>query len=164
LLVVTLVGLGVGAWVFLRSETGQRLVSTVREGAEMARDAATAPGTEALREAGCTQAMVMPFGGMMDLLGQVVTLPPGQTPGNAPDLMVFCQMDASDVERPRCEDVARIYGKAVPDAPARFGVIVQQSNGRRPACEGTYSGNGTFLGPLSSSPEPQNAPGEPVAF
>jgi hypothetical protein len=161
LLLLTLVTIGVGTWVFLRSETGQRVVSTAREGMLMARDAANAPGTAALREAGCSQAMVMPFGRMMDLIGEIVTVPPGQVPRGAPDLMVFCQIPSGDVEAPACDTLARIYGQAVPDAPARFGVIVQQSSGRRPVCDGTYSPDGTFLGPFSQERAPEEQPVEP---
>jgi hypothetical protein len=57
---VVVVATGIGIWVFLRSERGQKLIEVASDGINLARKAAQAPGTATLRAPGCTQAMVIP--------------------------------------------------------------------------------------------------------
>jgi hypothetical protein len=60
--VLLIVIAGIGSWLFLRSEEGQRVLEAARQGVEWAEDAAQAPGTAELRESGCETAMVTRFG------------------------------------------------------------------------------------------------------
>jgi hypothetical protein len=153
LLAVTLVSCGIGAYVFVHSETGQKIISTTGEGINMAREATRAPGTDALRERACSQAMVMPFGRMFELFRRFGALPPEELekaglPGNG--TVIFCQLGSDRVETPACADVARIYATAVPEAPERFGVVVQRQGDRKSLCEGTYARDGTLVQSLDN--------------
>src|SRR5690606_16694888 len=62
----------IAVWLFFRSDTGQRWVGLAREGYTMSREAMNAPGTDVLRANGCSQAMVVETGRMMELLADVV--------------------------------------------------------------------------------------------
>lgn len=149
LLVLVLVAGGIGAWLFLRSETGQRVRQTVSAGISLTRDAARAPGTEALRAAGCTEAMVVPTGRVFELLGEFA---PEANRGNGPDadalrepIVVFCQLDVVDDRAPDCGEVARVYTGALQDPPERFGVMVLGEGRRGRVCEGAYARDGSRL-------------------
>lgn len=140
-----LVAGAIAVWLFLRSETGQRLTETVSSGIALTREATTAPGTAELRAAGCSQAMVIPTARMLELFGQ-------ELPEADPDAdtfneatVVLCQRATDDAGAPDCADVARIYGDAVPDAPPRFGVVVQGAGRGDAVCEGAYGPDGTLL-------------------
>jgi hypothetical protein len=152
IVVAALLALAIGAWVFVRSETGQRFIEVAREGISLTREAARAPGTDALRAAGCSQAMVMSMDRMFDLLGEIApeARQRGRRRGGAPmeGTLVFCQMAANDGKDADCARLARTYAEAVPDGPERFGLVVQASGNGRPVCQGTYGRDGTFLEPL----------------
>ena len=145
---VGVVTTGIGAWFFLRSERGQKLIEVVRDGYSLMRQATQAPGTEALRAAGCTQAMVIPTTELLKLGGQLNPETRQDIPEKLRDeSLVMCQI-AGDVEGPDCPDVARIYAKAAPQAPERFGIIVQHQRGRQTRCQGSYARDGSRLGSL----------------
>ena len=142
---------GIGIWMFLRSETGQKIVSTVGKSMTLMQQATKAPGTQELRARGCTNAMVIPVGKMAELVRgmsedaardfEQSMLPGGGT-------IVMCQMSvASASNAPSCADVARIYAGAVSDAPERFGVTVQSRN--KSSCDGMYTRDGTFVEALN---------------
>src|SRR5262245_14366080 len=149
LLAFFLVTAGLGIWMFLRSETGQKIVSTVGKGFTLMQEASKAPGTVQLRERGCTQAMVIPFEKMIEIVKEFV--PDAEKEFNREDMpgvgtMVVCQVSGNESNTPTCADVARVYAAAVPQTPERFGVSVQGS--RVAACDGTYARDGTFVEPL----------------
>jgi len=151
LLVVTVVGL----FLFARSETGQRLITTAREGITLAQEAQRAPGTDALRAAGCSQAMVMPMGRMLELVGEVAPQASAEIRGASElrdDTFVFCELDTETHPDLECSDIARIYGEAVPNAPERFGVAIQPERGRETKCSGSYGRDGTLIEPLEDDP------------
>ena len=141
---------GIGIWLFLRSETGQKIVSTVGKSMTLMQQAATAPGTQELRARGCTNAMVIPMRKMAEIVR-------GMSEDAARDLeskmpgdgtIVMCQVNvASAGSAPACADVARIYAAAVPQAPERFGVTVQSRN--KSSCDGMYTRDGTFVEALN---------------
>jgi len=148
---------GIGIWLFLRSETGQKIVSTVGKSMTLMQQASKAPGTQELRGLGCTNAMVIPVGKMAEIVRSVSedaardfersTLPGDGT-------IVMCQVRASS-DAPSCAEVARAYAKAVPEAPERFGVMVQSRN--KSACDGKYTRDGTLieaLNPRNTSDQP----------
>ena len=57
------------------------------------------------------------------------------------------QLDSSGDAGPDCDQVAKIYADAAPNAPERFGVIVQPRQGQA-KCQGSYGRDGSFLGSL----------------
>jgi hypothetical protein len=149
LLAFFLVTGGLGIWMFLRSETGQKVVSTVGKGFTLMQEASKAPGTEQLREHGCRGAMVIPFERMMEVVKEFAPeaekeFDRDEFPGEG--TMVVCQVSSDAGNAPTCAEVARIYAAAVSQAPERFGVTVQGSRGG--ACDGTYARDGTFIEPL----------------
>lgn len=146
LLAFFLVTAGIGIWMFLRSETGQKIVSSVGRGITLMQEASKAPGTDQLRERGCSQAMVIPFDRMMEVVKEFA--PEAEKEFKREDMpgvgtMVVCQVSGSENTAPTCDDVARVYATAVGQAPERFGVSVQRSRGA--ACEGTYARDGSFI-------------------
>lgn len=150
---IVLVCGGVATWLgysVYSNPDVQRVARAVGEGIEVSQEAMNAPGTEALREAGCDQAMVMLPEHMERIIHAVE--PDGGSEAGEADFppMVMCQF-RFDVTL-TCERVARVYGDAVPSAPAQFGVQVQkQTGGNRPTCSGLYAPDGTQLGTLEGN-------------
>jgi hypothetical protein len=147
-LIVVVVGLG--AWLFLRSDTGQRVRRTVTEGIALTREATRAPGTEALRAGGCAQAMVIPAGRITELVGEFAPEARGDRPDTNPfadDIVVLCTLDTIDDTSPDCTRVARVYAGAVPEAPERFGVVVQGQGRGKVVCQGSYAPDGSRVDP-----------------
>jgi hypothetical protein len=148
-----LVGAGVAAWLFLRSETGQHVLDAAKEGASWAEEASHAPGTDALREAGCENAMVSSFGQILGLASHF--LPPEkasdlQQNPLAQETVVVCQIGLFSKAEPDCAAMASVYGSAVSDPPERFVVMVQRQGLGRRACQGFYAPDGSFLGPIEA--------------
>ena len=136
----------IGLWIFFRSETGQRVLEVAGEGITLVREATTAPGTDALRTAGCDQAMVLPLGRMEELFGAIATDVPGAARGGRAakdETLVVCQMQTLDGTAPDCAAVARVYAGAVPAAPEQFNVSVQTLRGSDSKCQGVYTRDGT---------------------
>ena len=154
---------GVGTCMFIRSDRGQKVIRTVREGISVVREASTAPGTKELRAAGCEVAMVMAFSRITEVLKEIApevaeqaTLE--QMPGNG--TLIMCQLRSSTVDAPDCARVARTYGSAVRDAAPRFGVILQESGAREPRCQGIYARDGRFIEPLERNKPRRESPNE----
>lgn len=152
---------GVGTCIFMRSDRGQKVIRTVREGISVIREASTAPGTKELRAAGCEVAMVMAFSRITEVLKEIApevaeqaTLE--QMPGNG--TLIMCQLKPSAVDPPDCARVARTYGGAVQDAAPRFGVILQESGAREPRCQGIYARDGQFIEPLERNKQGRGSP------
>ena len=144
--VLTLVIAAIGIFVFVRSERGQKLIGAASEGFKLLAEARRAPGTDAMRAAGCSEAMVIPAAKMAELVGQIAPEAKVEISQELKDgTLVMCQVTNSDSVGPDCAEVARIYGKAAPQAPERFGVMVQEQRGGRSRCEGSYSKDGTLI-------------------
>ena len=148
---VTVVVVGLGGWLFFRSESGQKVVKAVRDGGNLMKEAMNAPGTAALRERGCTQAMVMPIGEFVKLFAQFSQAAADEIrksglPGNG--TMVMCQLEGDNTPAPECSEVARVYSAATAEAPETFGVVVQRVGRSKPLCQGTYARDGTFVEPI----------------
>jgi hypothetical protein len=154
----------VGVVVFVRSDTGKRIINTVSRSVTLFQEASSAPGTEQLRARGCTRAMVIPFDRLADIMREMAPeaaqdINRRRLPGEG--TLVLCQVRTSEAAAPACADVARVYAEAVPGAPARFGVTVQQRN--KSVCDGKYTREGTYIEPLdsrSSRPGPSDGPVE----
>jgi hypothetical protein len=141
----------IAVWMFLHSETGRKIVSTVGKSVTIMQQASTAPGTPELRARGCSTAMVIPFDRMMEVFREIAPevdreIDRRALPGDG--TMVFCQVVADETSAPACADVARTYAHAVPQAPERFGVTVQARN--KQVCDGTYGRDGTFIAPFNT--------------
>lgn len=134
----------IGIWLFLRSETGRQFTETVSSGIALTTEATRAPGTQELRAAGCSQAMVIPAARMFELLGAAAPEVRAESGAFGEQTVVMCQLSTADDSAPDCADVARIYAAAVPDGPERFGVIVQAQRGGA-LCDGAYGRDGSRL-------------------
>lgn len=152
----------IALWMFLHSETGQKVVSTLGKSFTLMQQASQAPGTPELRARGCTTAMVIPFDKMMEVFREIAPemdreIDRATLRGDG--TMVFCQVSTENTSAPACADVARTYAQAVPQAPERFGVTVQGPKGK--GCDGTFERDGTFVAPLRNRRRPPtNAPVE----
>ena len=145
---VLVVVTGIAIFLFARSERGQKLISGISEGISLVREASQAPGTDALRAAGCTQAMVMPTAKMIELVSEIAPQAREEVPELPGDgTLVLCQPASMDTG-PDCAEVARIYAGAAPNAPEQFAVMVQAQRGGKTKCQGSYARDGSFLGPL----------------
>ena len=152
---------GVGTCMFMRSDTGQKVIQAAKDGFTLINEAANAPGTSELRESGCEQAMVMPVDRMIELVGQVMpnareSIRRARLPGDG--TVIVCQTRPDQNPMPSCTDIVRVYVEAVPEAPERFGVVVQDRGAREARCQGTYGRDGTFIEPFddkgSETPPP----------
>jgi hypothetical protein len=152
-LTVVLLVLTVAAiWIFLRSERGQQFVTVARDAIVMAQEATTAPGTQELRAAGCTQALVIPIERLREVATPLNIDIPEHTGGAR--MMVLCQSAGAAEVLPGCHDVARIYGDAVADAPPRLAVLVQRPGRNGVVCQGIHAPDGTLLESLEPRREP----------
>jgi hypothetical protein len=150
---LVLVGGGISAWLFLRSETGQKVMRVASEGITLARQATTAPGTKELRAAGCSQAMILPMKRLQELVGQISPEARNELPGAGSvgsDTLILCQITMVDGNGPDCAQIARVYAGAVPSAPERFAVIVQGGGRGKPKCQGLHARDGSLLTPLEN--------------
>lgn len=135
---VTLVG-----WSIWQRPEVQRAAEVAGAAMDLTREAMQAPGTGALREAGCAQAMVYSPALLERFVG-VVRGDGGVVRGEVPDHpLVVCQVRGR--AGPDCATVARTYAEAVSPPPAELGVTVQAQ--RRARCQGVYRPDGTFLRP-----------------
>ena len=153
---------GVGTCMFMRSDTGQKVIQAAKDGFTLINEAANAPGASELREGGCEQAMVMPVDRMIELVGQVMpnaseSIRRARLPGDG--TVIVCQTRPDQNPMPSCTDIVRVYVEAVPDAPERFGVVVQDRGAREARCQGTYGRDGTFIEPFDSNDS--NNPADP---
>jgi hypothetical protein len=142
----------IAVWMFLHSETGQKIASTIGKSVTLIQQASQAPGTPELRARGCTTAMVIPFDKMMEVFREIAPemdreIDRATLRGDG--TMVFCQVNTEATSAPACADIARTYAAAVPQAPERFGVTVQGRKGK--ACDGTFGRDGTFIAPLNTN-------------
>jgi hypothetical protein len=140
---------GTCAYCVLKNPEARKIGAILGESVRMGLAATKAPGTAELREAGCDQAMVMDLHNFTTLVAEM-----DAKSGKSPTIqdwqsMVLCQIQLGST-RLTCEQVARIYGRAVPSAPAKFAVAIQVQLPRKEICQGLYGPDGTKLGDLST--------------
>jgi hypothetical protein len=93
--------------------------------------------------------MVIPTSKVVKLLGEFAPNARQELPESFADgTLIMCQFTTADGEGPDCAEVARVYAGAAPQAPERFGVIVQNQRRRQPQCQGSYARDGSFVGSL----------------
>ena len=144
LVVMCLIG-GVAMWRVSQSEDGKKVFSALGKGVQMAQKGLTAPGTEELRRAGCSQAMVLETDDIMGVVDIFVDAGERQAARQElPEVMVMCQGRVFD-DLPDCATVAKTYVEAVhPAAP--FNVTVQKQGNNKPICQQRYASDGTPQG------------------
>lgn len=140
LVVVGVIAIAIGAWQVMSSPEGKKIARVIGEGAKMAEEARTAPGTKELRKAGCQEAMVFDPARMGDLIREFSDGgPPKGDPGKEPR-MIVCQVAALGTA-PTCDKLATTYvGAAQPTTP--FHVTVQTQGGSKPKCAQAYTATG----------------------
>lgn len=145
----------INLWLFLRSDLGQQMVGIFSGIGSLTYTAAQAPGADALRAAGCTEALVFPMSQIRESMEKFAASHSGFTTsatGND-DTVVFCQVESE--AGPDCPTVARVYAGAAPGAPERLAVMVTDATQSELKCEGSYARDGSFLGHLQPS-EPRS--------
>jgi hypothetical protein len=131
---------GIGIYQFASSKEGKQIISVVGEGAKVAAEAQTAPGTSELKKLGCKQPMVM----SMERLMKIAQTFNDAGSGEVGDLsvMVMCPVGLLDTP-PGCDAVARTYVGAVPRPSASFAVTVSVQGKNQPHCSYLYAPDGT---------------------
>jgi len=162
---IILVITGIKAALFFGSEDGQRMVEGIKETVEIAKEAQDAPGTEELRAAGCDTASVMNLGDMMGAVSNFVGEEDKKELEEIAEsqmTMVICQVSFGSADPIECDELARIYGSAVPDAPDEFMVQSQKAGRVKDHCVGVYAPDGTFIGDVDEGYFKHEVPGGPV--
>jgi hypothetical protein len=166
---IVLVITGVKAALFFGGEDGKKMIEGVKETYEIAMEAQKAPGTEELRAAGCDTASVMNLADMMDAVSNFVGEEDQkelEAVAESQTTMVICQVSFGDDPPLECDEIARVYGAAVPEAPEELMIQSQKAGRIKDHCVGIYAPDGTFLRAIDAQtfePAPaEPAPAEPV--
>lgn len=154
--VLVIVGSAAAVYIFLQSERGQEIVGAAKRGVEWMSVATAAPGTQALRGAGCEVALANSAGGAIDA---VLPLLPGdiakedllleleqETGGDLSNLtLVLCTLPQFATSSLTCEEYARTYTEGVEFPPDEFALFVVQQGNEDPHCSGLYTSSGELL-------------------
>jgi hypothetical protein len=156
---IVVVSLTVGGGVlYVRSPRVRIAVSALRELVVAGMQGMHAPGTEALRDAGCKTALVMDTRAVLDTLGALDER--GDRRRTMPKLfdgpLVQCAIARGDAAL-SCERVAEVYVGAVPSPPATFTVMVTVAGQKGAACTGKFDSDGRRV------PDGPTAPPTPPA-
>ena len=120
----------------------------VRQFVEMIAGSQSAPGTQQLRDAGCSLAQVFDVGSAVELLSELDATKSDEADALTNMTMVQCVLPKSDSSGLDCDEVARIYSSAVPDPPERFFVQLILQFSSQAVCRVAYSADGTPIAPL----------------
>jgi hypothetical protein len=145
-LLLALGGLGVltcGGLLFFAARN-----PAVRHFVETMAGSQTAPGTEQLRDAGCSLAHVFDFGSALELFSEFDDGEMSEAEALMDLTIVHCALPESDSSGLGCDEVAKIYSAAVPEPPDRFLVQVTPQGSSQEACQVVYSADGTPIAPL----------------
>ncbi|WP_394827627.1 hypothetical protein [Pendulispora albinea] len=140
---LALVGLGVGVYVFTKSDVGQAAFKMV----DVSKKSLNAPGTEELRRLGCAQALVVDATEFASAMAGIFD--GGTGVPEIDRLVVTCQLEKEP--GPTCNDVAAAYVRAVGTVKKEFMVSVQKPNDSEPACQAAYDSSGKFVQDLSGA-------------
>jgi hypothetical protein len=127
--------------VLMQNPRVRNMVRTLREGVGAAVAGQHAPGTDELRAAGCTTAMVLDVRRTMKRIAPTADVESGPAAGLG-DALVICAVTGETILT--CEHVAEIYGRAV-SSEAPFAVTLQGRGSKEPNCSGLFSRDGTRL-------------------
>ncbi len=156
---LALLGVGVAAFFFLRSDEGKKAVTAVGRGVKIAHDAQNAPGAAELRQLGCQSALIM------DLDDIAKSFDPDRNRNSRRMLYITCLVPFGVRTVPACDDAASEYVRAVGGtARSQFVVVVQKPFQSKPFCSELFDPQGASLGPFGAgpaSPAHSGSTGEP---
>lgn len=139
--------LTLAVWALSQNPQFQQGMAIATGAFEIQRDAATGPGAEAMRRAGCGQA----FAYTPEMLRRFASLVPrdeGEKDPPEPTMPVLnCLERATPVQ---CPEVVQAYLQAVQPKPEEVAIRIQRRNGTV-VCEGRFSRAGERLGPIDSA-------------
>lgn len=136
------------AYYVSTTPAGQKVIGAAMEGYAVLSEGKKAPGMDALRAAGCQEALAIDMARLKKIVEQFDTSAKTEiTPNVDVELLVHCQLPKT-VMNPTCDEVAKVYIQAA--KPQRnFGVVIQenepkvgtgkQANSR---CDGLYTPSG----------------------
>jgi len=163
---------GVGLYLFLRTEQGEKILTIARQGSALLAEAKLAPGMDELRSIGCETALAVPAGKIVALFRQ---LEPEGRKGeveegflsvdglDADTPVIFCAQKSGQAGTPDCASAGKVYASVQATPPARFVVLMSPRPGDLAGCSGIYAPDGKRLADLpkvapSDSPPPAEAP------
>lgn len=151
---------GIVAIVFyLNCEECQQALNIAGEGASMMLEASNAPGTQQMRELGCSNAMVIDMQRFMTMIADKLDESATENSANqeirkalqaeneTQGMLVSCEVRSiKPITGPECADVMRAYvSGAGEQAAATAHVIVMGSFASNAYCEGIYDQAGNFV-------------------
>lgn len=146
----------IGVYAISQNPEVQRVARAVGGAMRVMGEAASAPGTNQLRSAGCNRAMVFDTEDLAELARELQD--DNIQSGPDPEVrLVVCQW-INAPQQPRCDDIARVYVQAVPTQPGPFVVMVQNIRQQQTQCMSRYGANGQLLQQLNTS----NSPNMPI--
>lgn len=111
---------------------------------EVATEGLNAPGAAEIRAAGCDMGMVMD---PLKVMGGFGVDASTGTSSDSP-IVVSCTVNAGKAA-PSCDEIAKVYVKAVTKAPRKFMSQVQVQGKSKPDCQKIYDENGKYLKDMS---------------
>lgn len=115
-----------------QSKEGQKALSVMGKGIALAGKSMNAPGAQAVRDLGCSEAMVMNANDVMDVVSEFVD---GGAKTEELKTIVMCQGSFS---LPTCDEVAEAYRNAPGVEAGPFSVMVKQKGRQKANCEQDY--------------------------
>ncbi len=117
-------------------------INALGKGMKMAEKGMTAPGTDQLRKAGCTQAMALDLADAMEIVEMFADAGEKGPPEDM-GIMVICQGNVFDKLPSDCGALAKIYADAAHPTKG-FALMVQKQGDQKPICQNTYEADGTL--------------------
>jgi hypothetical protein len=112
------------------------------KGLKMAEKGMTAPGTDELRKAGCSQSMVIDMSDAMEIIDMFADAGDKTLPDDLGG-MVICQGNMFDKLPTDCDQLARTYVAAAHPTKG-FALMVQKQGDNKPLCQNSYSADGAL--------------------
>jgi hypothetical protein len=115
-------------------------------GVKMFTDMQNAPGAQELRDAGCSEALVM----TPEILKEFIKSMPEDAQkdeGNFDETVVMCTITEGSTGI-GCEEAAKVYAKAAKGAPEEFNVTVSRGQ-NNPVCDGLFNADGERVGDMN---------------
>jgi hypothetical protein len=141
---IVLIILGVlgGLALLMKDPNFKKGISALGKGMKMAEKGMTAPGTEQLRKAGCTQAMALDLSDAMEIV-EMFADAGDKGPPDDMGIMVICQGNMFDKLPQDCGALAKIYVDAAHPTKG-FALMVQKQGEQKPICQNTYEADGSL--------------------
>lgn len=142
LALICCIGTAIGANQAMKDPNVRKVMQAAGKGVKMAEKGMTAPGTEQLRKAGCSQAMVIDMTDAMDIIDMFAD-GGGKTIPDDMSAMVICQGNMFDNLPTDCGALARTYVDAAHPTKG-FALQVQRQGDKTPICQNTYEPDGSL--------------------